>query len=78
MPVATYDYSQVLGEVMETGHEGVTFRDPGDLANLLVAVATRSLAPDAPLGRSRAWLAQNPPERWDVQWDRAARPVLIR
>ena len=39
-PVATYDYAQVLGEVMETGHEGVTFRDPGELANLLVGVAT--------------------------------------
>ena len=77
VPVATYDYSQVLGEVMETGHEGVTFRDPGDLANLFVAVATRSLAPDGPLAKSRAWLAQNPPERWDVQWDRTARPVLV-
>ena len=77
VPVATYDYSQVLGEVMETGREGVTFRDPGDLANLLVSVATRSIAPDGPLAKSRAWLAQNPPERWDVQWDRAARPVLV-
>jgi len=77
VPVATYDYSQVLGEVMETGHEGVTFRDPGDLANLLVAVATRSLAADGPLAKSRAWLAQNPPERWDTQWDRTARPALI-
>ena len=77
VPVATYDYSQVLGEVMETGREGVTFRDPGDLANLVVAVATRSLAADGPLAKSRAWLAQNPPERWDIQWDRAARPVLI-
>jgi beta-1,4-mannosyltransferase len=77
VPVATYDYSQVLAEVMETGREGITFRDPGDLANLLVSVATRSIAPDGPLAKSRAWLAQNPPERWDVQWDRAARPVLV-
>lgn len=76
VPVATYDYSPVLGEVMETGHEGVTFRDPGDLAALFVAVATRSLAPDGPLAKSRAWLAQNPPERWDQQWDRTAGPHL--
>jgi beta-1,4-mannosyltransferase len=77
VPVATYDYSQVLAEVMETGHEGVTFRDPGDLAHLLVSVATRSIAPDGPLAKSRAWLQQHPPQRWDAQWDAAARPVLI-
>ena len=78
VPVATYDYSQVLAEVMETGHEGVTFRDPGDLANLLVSVATRSIAPDGPLAKSRAWLQQNPPQRWDAQWEsHGASRVLI-
>jgi beta-1,4-mannosyltransferase len=77
VPVATYDYSQVLGEVMETGHEGITFRDPGDLANLLVSVATRAIAPDGPLAKSRAWLQQHPPQRWDEQWESTARPVLI-
>ncbi len=77
VPVAAYDYSQVLGEVMETGHEGVTFRDPGDLATLFVVVATRSLVPDGPLAKSRAWLAQNPPERWDQQWQKTAQPLLI-
>jgi beta-1,4-mannosyltransferase len=77
VPVATYDYSQVLGEVMETGREGITFRDPGDLANLLVSVATRSIASDGPLARSRAWLQQHPPQRWDAQWESTARPVLI-
>lgn len=77
VPVATYDYAPVLGEVMTTGREGVTFRDPGDLATLLVAVALRSIAPDSPLARSRAWLRQHPPERWDAQWQSAARPVLI-
>lgn len=77
VPVATYEYSQVLGEVMETGREGVTFRDPGDLANLLVSVATRSVAPDGPLAQSRAWLQQHPPQRWDAQWESTARPVLI-
>ena len=77
VPAAAYDYSQVLGEVMETGREGVTFRDPGDLANLLVSVATRSIAPDGALAKSRAWLQQNPPQRWDAQWESAARPVLL-
>jgi beta-1,4-mannosyltransferase len=77
VPVATYDYSQVLAEVMETGHEGVTFRDPADLANLLVSVATRAIAPDGPLAKSRVWLQQHPPQRWDAQWDATARKVLI-
>jgi hypothetical protein len=62
---------------MATGREGITFRDPGDLANLLVSVATRSIAPDGPLAKSRAWLQQNPPQRWDAQWESTARPVLI-
>jgi beta-1,4-mannosyltransferase len=77
VPVAVYDYAPVLGEVLTPGHEGVMFRDPGDLANLLVAVAKQSIAADSPMGRSRGWLQQNPPERWHAQWDAAARPVLI-
>ena len=77
VPVAVYDYAPVLGEVLTPGHEGVMFRDPGDLANLLVAVAKQSIAADSPMGRSRGWLLQNPPERWHAQWDAAARPVLI-
>jgi beta-1,4-mannosyltransferase len=77
VPVAAYDYAPVLNEVMTPGHEGITFRDPGDLANLLVAVAARSLPADSALTTSRAWLAQNPPERWDTQWDATARKVLV-
>jgi beta-1,4-mannosyltransferase len=77
VPVATYDYAPVLGEVMTMGQEGVTFRDPGDLATLLVDVARHSIAPDSPLARSRAWLAQHPPERWDAQWNATARTVLV-
>ena len=76
VPVATYDYAPVLGEVMTTGHEGVTFRDPGDLANLFIGVATRSSA-DTALSKSRSWLAQHPAERWDAQWDASARHVLL-
>jgi beta-1,4-mannosyltransferase len=77
VPAAVYDYAPVVGEVMTTGQEGVTFRDPGDLANLLVAVATRSAATGAPLARAHAWLAQHPAERWSAQWESAARPVLL-
>ena len=77
VPSAVYDYAPVLGEVMATGQHGVTFRDPGDLANVLIAVATRSVTPDSPLGRSRTWLAGQSPQRWDAQWEVAARPVLL-
>ncbi len=76
VPVATYDYAPVLGEVMTTGREGVTFRDPGELANLFIGVAARSTA-ESPLSKARAWLAQNPPERWDQQWNATARNVLL-
>jgi beta-1,4-mannosyltransferase len=77
VPAAVYDYAPVLGEVMTTGQEGITFRDPGDLANVLVGVARGSAAADSALARARAWLAQHPSERWDAQWDEAARPVLL-
>ena len=77
VPVAVFDYAPVLGEVMTPGHEGVVFRDPGDLANVLVSIATRSSPPDSPLEKSRAWLVQNPPERWDAQWDATARAILL-
>jgi beta-1,4-mannosyltransferase len=76
VPVATYDYAPVLGEVMTTGQEGVTFRDPGDLAALLVNLATGAESADSPVARSREWLRQNPPERWDAQWQAHAREVL--
>jgi len=77
VPAAAYDYAPVLSEVMISGQDGVTFRDPGDLANVLVSVATGSNSPESPLARSRAWLQQHPPERWSAQWDQAARPVLL-
>ena len=77
VPVATYDYAPVLGEVMTTGQEGVTFRDPGELANIFVSVASQAMTADSALAKSRAWLAQHPPERWDAQWDATARRVLL-
>jgi len=78
VPAAAYDYAPVVAEVMTAGQEGVTFRDPGDLAKLLASVAAGSSPPpDSPLGRSRAWLMQHPAERWSAQWESAARPVLL-
>lgn len=77
VPTAVYDYAPVLSEVMTPGQEGITFRDPGDLANILVSVARGSIPADSALARSRAWLAQHPSERWDAQWDAAARRALL-
>ena len=77
VPAAVYDYAPVLSEVMTSEQIGVTFRDPGDLANVLVSVATDSSSPDSPLGRSRTWMLRHPPERWSAQWEAAARPVLL-
>lgn len=77
VPAAVYDYAPVLGEAMTAGQEGVTFRDPGELANVLIGVANRASVPDSPLSKSREWLAANAPERWDAQWQSAARPVLF-
>lgn len=76
VPVAVYDYSPVLGEVMTKGQEGVLFRDPGELAKLFAAIGRPSA--DAGLAQSRAWLAHHPPERWATQWNQSARPVLVR
>ena len=76
VPVATYDYAPVLGEVMTNGQEGVTFRDPGELAQLFVGIATHSTA-ESPMSKSSSWLAQHPPERWETQWDRVAKPNLV-
>lgn len=77
VPVAVFDYAPVLGEVLTAEHEGVTFRDPGDLADIFQAVAERSITSDSPLGQARAWLSQHPVENWDAQWNAAARPVLL-
>ncbi len=59
VPVAVFDYAPVLGEVMTSGQQGVTFHDPGDLSTVFVSVATGSIAPDSPLAKARTWLAQN-------------------
>lgn len=77
VPVAAFDYAPVLGEVLTNGREGITFRDPGDLASILVSVAAGAAGPATALGRSKAWLFENPAVRWDTEWRAAALPVLF-
>lgn len=76
VPAAAFDYSPVLGEAVTNGKEGVTFRDPGELANLLVSVARRHAPADSALARSRAWLAAHPAERWEDHWQATAGSIL--
>jgi beta-1,4-mannosyltransferase len=78
VPVWAFDYGPVLTEVLTPGHEGVTFGEPGELATLLVALATGDLSTVPKYAAARAWLAAHPAERWQEHWDRAAKPVLVR
>jgi beta-1,4-mannosyltransferase len=76
VPAVVYDYAPVLTEVLTRGHEGVTFGEPGELTNLLVAVANGDSAAGATLAQSRGWLADHPAETWEEQWERTVLPVL--
>jgi beta-1,4-mannosyltransferase len=77
VPVCAFDYGPVLNEVLTPAHEGMTFHEPGQLAAVLVALATADLSAAPAFAASRSWLAANPPERWQEQWDRTAKNVLI-
>ena len=77
VPVCAFDYGPVLTEVLSSGHEGVTFGEPGELATLLSALAAADLSAVPKFAAARAWLAVNPPERWEEQWRRAASPVVL-
>ncbi|MEO8677762.1 MAG: glycosyltransferase [Vicinamibacterales bacterium] len=76
VPVAAFDYAPVLGEALTIAHEGVTFKDPGQLAHLLVALAAGSADHGSPLTRSREWLASHPAPRWEDQWQSVAAPMF--
>jgi beta-1,4-mannosyltransferase len=78
VPVAAFDYAPVLSEVLTPCQEGVVFRDPGDLAAILVGVATGAGDPVSPLARSRAWLFEHPSPRWDDEWRSTVLPLLSR
>lgn len=71
VPVCAYDYAPVLLEAVTPGHEGITFRDPGELSAVLLALATADLASVPKFAAARTWLASNPPERWEEHWARA-------
>ena len=71
VPVCAYDYAPVLSEVVTPGHEGVTFREPGELASVLLALASADLSSVPKFAAARTWLAANPAERWDDHWARA-------
>jgi beta-1,4-mannosyltransferase len=77
VPVCAYDYAPVLGEALRPGREGLTFRDPGELSAVLLALATADLAKVPKFAAARTWLAANPAEHWDEQWRRVARGAII-
>jgi beta-1,4-mannosyltransferase len=72
VPICAYDYAPVLNEVVTPGREGVTFRDPGELSAVLIALATADLSAVPKFAASRTWLAANPAERWEEQWQSRA------
>jgi beta-1,4-mannosyltransferase len=76
VPVCVYDYAPVVTEVITPGQEGVTFRDPGDLSALLLALATADLAKIPKFAAARTWLAANPAPRWEPQWTEKALPLI--
>ena len=78
VPVWAFDYGPVLGEVLTPGHEGVTFHEPGQLASLLLALATSDLSTVPAFGAARTWLSANPVERWEEQWPRVASALMQR
>ena len=78
VPVCAFDYGPVLSEVLTAGHEGVTFGEPGELATLLVALATADFSSVPKFAAARTWLAANPAERWQEHWDETAQERAAR
>jgi beta-1,4-mannosyltransferase len=76
VPVCAYDYSPVIGEVLTNGHQGLTFRDPGELSHVLLALAHGSPAEVPAFGAARTWLAAHPPLRFEQQWVSAILPLV--
>ncbi|MBA3270175.1 MAG: hypothetical protein H0T71_06650 [Acidobacteria bacterium] len=76
IPVCAFDYAPVIAEALTPGHEGLTFRDPGELAHVLSALADADLSVVPMFAASRTWLAANPPERWEQEWTAKAPSFL--
>jgi beta-1,4-mannosyltransferase len=77
VPVCAFDYAPVLTEVLTPGHEGVLFHEPGQLAAILVALATADLSAVPAFAAARAWLAAHPGPRWRDEWETKARAVIV-
>ena len=78
VPVCAYDYAPVLSEAIIPGHEGITFRDPGELSAVLLALASADLSSVPKFAAARTWLTANPPERWEEQWRAVASALMQR
>ena len=78
VPVCAFDYGPVISEALTPGHEGITFHEPGELASVLIALATADLSAVPRFAAARAWLATNPAPRWEEEWERAARSILLK
>lgn len=78
VPVCAYDYAPVLAEAITPGREGITFRDPGELSAVLVALATANLAAVPAFAAARVWLAGHPPARWEEEWTSRASSLFTR
>jgi beta-1,4-mannosyltransferase len=77
VPVCAFDYAPVLSEVLTNGHEGTTFHEPGQLASVLIALATADLSSVPAFAAARAWLVTNTPVRWQAQWDATLKAALM-
>jgi beta-1,4-mannosyltransferase len=78
IPALAFDYAPVLSEVLQPGKHGVTFSEPGELSNVLLALATADLTRVPQFAAARSWLAANPPERWEQQWSEKARSTIMQ
>lgn len=78
VPACAYDYAPVLSEALTPGHEGLTFRDPGELSVVFTALARGDLSEVPDLVAARSWLASHPAERWAEQWHRVATSLVTR
>jgi len=76
VPVCAFDYAPVLNEVLTPGHEGITFHEPGELAAVLLALATADLSRIPTFSAARSWLAAHVTERWEGHWKEKALPIL--
>jgi beta-1,4-mannosyltransferase len=76
VPLCVFDYGPVVGEVLTAGREGMTFRDPGELAAVVFALAMADLSSVPAFAAARQWLVAHPAERWEDHWPATVLPVL--